>query len=142
MSSFADSFSNIAEGIAQIPIKVKEFLVDVFVPDAADIESELTTFLNELKRQFQFNTDQFVALFTNETSIADKDAAYTLHGVGTFNLKFLDTSFLIQGINYFRPFIRGFLVLLMLIYHVRMIMGFIRQDAGAVAGTVGSSKED
>ena len=69
-----------------------------------------------------------------ETPVGDEYMDYYIPGVGNFEFKVLDTKFFVDGVTYFRPFIRGFLVLLMLLYHIRMLISFFGYDAGVVAG--------
>lgn len=84
--------------------------------------------------KFGFDTEFFEALFDGEMSVQDVYTDYEISGVGTFTLKVLDTKFFVEGVTYFRPFIRGFLVLLMALYNIHHVLSFIRQDAGVVAG--------
>lgn len=145
MSSVVDWLKDIAEGIIQIPIKIGEFFKDlgttildgikaIFIPDKDDISANFNAFVNEMKMKFGFNTEVFNTLFDGEMAVQDQYADYNISGVGTFKFKFLDTKFLYEGVSYFRPLIRGFLVLLMAFYNIKMILSFIRQDAGVVTG--------
>lgn len=84
--------------------------------------------------KFSFDTEFFDTMFDDERPVTDVFADYTIPGVGKFNFKFFDTQYLYDGVTYFRPFIRGFVVLLMAFFNIRMILSFIRQDAGVVAG--------
>lgn len=84
--------------------------------------------------KFNFDTDFFENILVDGTPVTDINADYEISGVGTFNLKFFDTKHFIQVVTYFRPFIRGFIILLLAFYHVKMLLGFIRQDAGIVTG--------
>lgn len=69
--------------------------------------------------------------FTNswtEKPVENVNADYNIYGVGTLNLKFFDATYLIQGVNRFRPVIRGFVVLLLLFYNYYQVLSFIGQD--------------
>ena len=94
----------------------------------------MQSFTEEMAMKFNFDTDFFENLFQAETPVEDIYMDYNLPGVGNFNLKLLDKSFFVQGVTYFRPFIRGFLVLLMILYHIKQLIGFFGYDAGVVAG--------
>ena len=107
---------------------------DIFVPDVDALNLQFHAFLQELKMQFNFDTDFFESILTDGTPVQDVEGDYSISGVGTFKLKFFDTQFLYQGVEYFRPFIRGFIVLLLAFYNIKMLLGFIRQDAGVVTG--------
>lgn len=63
-----------------------------------------------------------------EEAVPDEKGNYTIPGVGTFNFTFFDASFLKQGVETFRPLLRGFIVLLLLLYVYREIMAFIGID--------------
>lgn len=57
----------------------------------------------------------------------------------------LNSSYLLDGVAYFRPYIRAFIVFLLVLYNIRMFLSFIGHDAGVLAGKVGSAslkKED
>lgn len=82
--------------------------------------------------KFSFDTEFFQILFSRETPVQDINTEYYINGVGTFNLKIFDTKYLYQGVEYFRPFIRGFIALLIVLFNVRSALSFIRQDAGVV----------
>lgn len=107
---------------------------DIFVPDTTELNNEFNAFLRELKNQFNFDTDFFENIATDGTPVQDVEEEYSISGVGTFKLKFFDTQYLYQGVEFFRPFIRGFIVLLLAFYNIKMLLGFIRQDAGVVTG--------
>lgn len=84
--------------------------------------------------KFNFDTTVFESLFQGESAVTDKYVDYNIPGVGAFHLKVFDSKYLIDGVTFFRPFIRGFLVLLMFLYNVRQLIGFFGYDAGVVAG--------
>lgn len=84
--------------------------------------------------KFNFDTEFFEGLFSMETPVKDQYVDYEVPGVGSFEFKVLDTKFFVDGVTYFRPFIRGFLVLLMLLYHIRQLVGFFGYNAGVVPG--------
>lgn len=75
--------------------------------------------------------------FTEE-AIPDAKGDYNIPGVGNMQLTFFDTSFLKRGIEYFRPIIRGFLVLLLCFFHYKQVLTFIGQDPGIYSTTVSS----
>lgn len=51
----------------------------------------------------------------------------------------LNVSYLLDGVAYFRPYIRAFIVFLLVLFNVRMFLSLINQDAGFVAGKVAES---
>lgn len=84
--------------------------------------------------KFNVDTGFFESMFDDSEAVDDVYADYTIPGVGTFNLKMFDAEFFVDGVTYFRPFIRGFLVLLMALFHVKQLIGFFGYDAGVVTG--------
>ena len=93
-----------------------------------EIESKLDATVDNIASQLgvQFNT--LDRLFEREVAPEDVSANYTIAGVGTLNLKFFDSDYLIQGVAMMRPYIRGFLVLLLILFVWRQILSFIGQD--------------
>lgn len=132
--SLFENVKNIWDGIKELPTKILDGIKDIFVPDAEEIDAKFNAFLDTLKMKLSFDTDFFTNLVSGEQPVTDQYMDYNLSGVGDFKLKVFDTKFLYDGVTYFRPFIRGFLVLLMGFYNVKMVLSFIRQDAGVVTG--------
>lgn len=108
--------------------------MDIFVPDTDYIDTAFQSFLNEMKVKFNFDTEFFTHLFEAESVVSDTYADYEIPNVGTFKFKLLDVSFFIDGVIYFRPFIRGFLVLLMALFHIRQLISFFGYSAGVSQG--------
>lgn len=125
---------SIWETLTNLPQLIVDGIKDIFIPDVEYIQSSFNSFIAELKMKFGFDTDFFDGLFDSERPVTDIFVDYTIPSVGDFRLKVFDTKYLYDGVSYFRPFIRGFIVLLMGLYNVRMALSFIRQDAGVVAG--------
>ena len=107
----------------------------IFVPEVGYIGDSFNSLLDELR--FKFKYDEYLAsiqIFDNERPVEDVKEDYAIPGVGSFNLTFLDVSFFRDGVAYFRPLIRGFLVLLMIFYHIKQLVGFFGYDAGYIQG--------
>lgn len=111
------------------------------MPDSEYINGKFQTFLQEMKMKFNFDTEFFEGLFESESPVGDVEMDYNVPGVGNMKFTVFDSKFFIDGVTFFRPFIRGFIVLLMGLYNVRMVLSFIRQDAGVVAGKMDGGKE-
>lgn len=153
LSGLGDKLKTIWESISNIPNQIIEGLKGIFVPDTDEIRDTVTSFTDELRNNFGFDTSFFERLGVVNTSTADRVVGggsfgntasgvpvgdltgdYNISGVGTLKLKFFDSSFFVSGVEFFRPYIRGFIVLLLCIFNVKMFLSFIRQDAGVVTG--------
>ena len=139
---FSDILNKISDTLTGLPKQILDGIRDIFIPDSDEIQAKFFNFIENLKVKFNFDTDFFTGLFNTETPVEDITTQYHIHGVGNFNLKLLDTKYFVQGVEFFRPFIRGVLVLFMGFYNVRMGLSFIRQDAGVVSGKVAGKKEE
>lgn len=80
-------------------------------------------------------------LFDREVAPEDVTEEYNLPGVGNLQLKFFETDFLISGVALMRPYIRGFLVLLLILFVWRQVMTLIGQDPGIAHHAYGDYKE-
>lgn len=125
-----------------MPSLILAGIKEIFVPDPETLQNSVDAFIETIEMKFGFDPTFMTNLFGGEQPVQDINADYHIAGLGTFNFKFLDTRFLYDGVSYFRPFIRGFVVLLMAIYNIRMALGFIRQDSGSVAGVAVEASED
>ena len=104
------------------------------MPEEGAIETQFEAFMEEMQMKWNLDDSFFTGLFGSESAVSDITTEYSIPNVGTFNFKVFDSSFFVQGVSYFRPFIRGFLVLLMMLYHVKQLIGFFGYDAGVVTG--------
>lgn len=127
-------FTEVKDAVLSLPLAILDGIRAIFIPDSGYIEDSFDSFLSEMKMKFNLDTSAFENLFQGEEPVSDVYVDYGISGVGNFNLKVFDTSFLAQGISYFRPIIRGFLVLMMLLYHVKQLIGFFGYDSGVVGG--------
>lgn len=84
--------------------------------------------------KFTFDTDMFESLFQNESAVEDVYTDIDIPGIGEMHLKVFDKSFFVDGVTYFRPFVRGFIVLMLFLYHIKQLIGFFGFDSGVVTG--------
>lgn len=126
--------SDIWDSLTSLPELILEGIKEIFIPDSDYIESAFSDFLNDMKMKFNVDTSMFESLFTSEKPVDDVYVDYGVHGVGNFNLKVFDTKYLIDGVAFFRPIVRGFLVLLMFLYNIKQLIGFFGYNAGVVQG--------
>ena len=132
--NLVDSLLVVWEAITSLPELILEGIKSIFIPDDEYIEESFNGFLNELKMKFSLDTSVFESLFSSESPVTDTNIDYNISGVGSLNLKVFDSKYLVQGVTFFRPFVRGFLVLLMFLFHMKQIQGFFGYNAGVVDG--------
>ena len=130
MKSF---FTDVKDAILGLPNLILDGIKSIFIPDTAEIEAKLDATVDNIASQLgvQFNT--LDRLFDREVAPEDVSEDYYISGVGTLKLKFLDTDFLISGVALMRPYIRGFIVILLILFVWRQVMTLIGQDPSIAA---------
>lgn len=132
--ALSSAFNAVKEAVLSLPQLIIDGLKTIFIPDTDAIETSFNNFVDNLKNKFSIDTSVFETLFTTEKPVEDTYVDINIPGVGDFNLKVFDASFLQDGVNYFRPIIRGFLVLMLLLYNIKQLIGFFGYDSGVVSG--------
>ena len=132
-----DTISNIIESIASLPTLIIDGIKSIFIPSEEVINEKFNNMSNEISSKFSFKSLDLRNLFQTETPMEDIEAEYNIVGVGTVKGKIFDTEYLVKGVNYFRPYIRGFLMLLIALYNIRQAMSMFGLDSGEVAGLAG-----
>lgn len=116
--------------IVELPKNILDGIKEVFIPDTNDINTMFNSAMLSIRSKFGFQEFDFNNIASGSATPTDIAKAYTINGLGTMNLKFFDTKYLIQGVEFFRPFIRGFIVLLLIFYNAKMFLGFIGHNVG------------
>ena len=131
---FKSSLENIWSAIVAIPDAILSGFQSLFVPDSEVLKQELLDFFDLISGKFGFDTAFMDYLVSYGRPPSDISEFYEVPFVGTFNFTFLDVQYLISGVEYFRPYIRGFWALLLGFYNIKMALSFFNQDAGVVSG--------
>ena len=121
-------FDDVVNAITDLPNLILEGIKDIFIPDVTTLENQIDSAVENIASQLGVQFDTFDRLFDREVAPEDVNQDYNLPGVGVLNLKFFDTKYLIQGVAFFRPVIRGFMVLMLVFFVWKHIMTFIGQD--------------
>lgn len=138
LSRIVDGIGAIATSVAEIPGLISDKLTalpglildgikDIFIPEAEVIEEKMTSGLEAIALTLDANWNALDGLFDGERPVEDIKADIPVPGLGTMELTILDSEYLIRGVHYFRPYIRGFLTLLLILFHWQNILGLIRQ---------------
>lgn len=126
---------DIVTTIGYLPVVIDNGIRMIFVPDTENLKLQFDQMLDSISSSFGISFESINDFKNNwsEKPVSDISSDYTLFGVGTLKLKFLDTSYLINGIERFRPVIRGFVVFLLILYNYYQMLTFIGQDPKIMA---------
>lgn len=124
--------------IRELPVKIINGIKEIFIPNTEEIETMFNNSINTIKSKFGFQDFHFDSIANNSVAPTDVEKNYNINGLGTMKFKFFDSKYLIKGVEYFRPFIRGFIVLCLLFYNYKMLLGFIGHEIGVTSGKGGS----
>lgn len=128
---------DIFDSIVGLPGKLLDGIKEIFIPDTAEIDKILDDLVSEVEGKFGFNTFDMDSLFSKSSAPENVIGEYKIYGK-TYTLTFADFSFLATGVEFFRPYVRGFLVLLLFLFNVRMAFSTFDLDSGISAGQVAS----
>lgn len=79
-------------------------------------------------------------LFEQEAEPEDITETYYINGLGNVRYTFIDLSFFKQGVEYFRPIIRGVLILWMFFYNMKQAFLTFKFNSGIDESLTGISK--
>lgn len=135
MSGIADKLSSIIEGITSIPLKivngVKEFILEIFVPDTEEIGAIFDEVKDSVGNIIGLDNFSFDSIWGGASAPSDVDGSVNF-GLFSYSGKFADFSYLAQGVEYFRPYIRGFIVFLLCIFNVRQALSMFGLSSGEI----------
>lgn len=118
--------------IADLPITILNGIKSIFIPDTVEINNQFNSTMQDLKNKIGIEVFDLENLFSSSNAPSDISSDYNISGVGTMNLKFVDFQYLIKGVEFFRPFIRGFIVLLLFFYNIRQLLSMFGLNSGEI----------
>ena len=89
----------------------------IFIPDPEHMEAQFMGLLDEINEKYAFDFD-LDSLFSNSKEPDDIVAVYTV-GSKNIEMTFVAWYYLKNAVEYFRPFIRGFIILMLIFYNLR-----------------------
>ena len=134
VNGIVDRLSHVWDAITSLASNILNGIKEIFIPDLNEIEIMFNNAINSIKSKFGFQDFHFDAMSSSASAPADVEQNYNINGIGSLRLKFFDAEFLIKGVEFFRPFIRGFIVLCLLFYNYRMFLSFIGHNIGVGKG--------
>lgn len=142
ISSWFDELGiNLTKSIENAVNSLGEFIKSLFIPD----EDYLTTKKEQLENAFSnlmgFQVSSIEAFFkasnVGESVLVDELHTIKLNGIGNVQFKAFDNKFLLQGINTFKPVIRGFIALMLVFFNMNQLLNVIGQ--GSITQMLGFS---
>lgn len=133
---FADTLQSIIDGILGIPKAIFNFIKRIFIPEDGFIEDAK----EKLKIAFSHLLIEYdlTSLISGEKPISD--ITCTLYGQ---KVTILDSSIVVKGINAFRHIVRGFIVLMLILFNINQFLALIGQPtiSQVLGGAVASSND-
>jgi hypothetical protein len=125
--NLSSSFGSFLDAISGLPDKIFEGIKGIFIPT----EEDITKVTDKLESSFEslLITYDLKALFSSTKAIGDVDV--TIMGS---TATVIDTSSLTTALNDLRPYIRGFLVLLLVFFNINQFMVLIGLNPISIIG--------
>jgi hypothetical protein len=123
-SSLGDVVSNIWNAVKGIPDAIFEGIKRIFIPDTDKIQSSIDKLKDVAKSKFGVESVDLSGIMGVGTEISNHSGTVEILGY-SFTADFLDVSYLISGVTTFRPYIRGFIILLIFLYNINQFLHFI-----------------
>ena len=131
LTTISERVQSVVDAITSLPSLILEGIKDIFVPDTVVIEQEFNTLLDNLQAKMGITNYDLDNLFSGSAAPTNINGTFNF-GLFQFTGTFVDFSFLIKGVEHFRPFIRGFIVLLLLFFNMRMALNIFGLSSGEI----------
>lgn len=136
--TLAGTVSGILAQVKALPQTLANLVLDgvksIFIPDPSGLETEFMGVLDEVNEKYSFDFD-LGSLFGQGVEPEDIKAVYHVGGKD-IEMTFVSWYYLKAAVIVFRPYIRGFIVLMLLYYNLRQFMaifglgGVMNGDSG------------
>ena len=123
-STLTSVFKNTYDFVITIPEKIFEGIKSIFVPDTDKIQSSIDKLKDAAKSKFGVESVDLSGIMGVGTEVTNHSGTVEILGY-SFTADFLDVSYLISGVTTFRPYIRGFIILLIFLYNINQFLHFI-----------------
>lgn len=123
-SSLGDFVSNILNAVKGIPDAILEGIKRIFIPDSDKIQSSIDRLKEVAKSKFGVETVDLSGIMGVGTEISNQTGTVEILGY-SFTADFLDVRYLVSAVATFRPYVRGFIVLLIFLYNINQFLHFI-----------------
>lgn len=128
---------NLLKALPQILANlILDGIKSIFIPDPEQMEAQFMGLLDEINEKYAFDFD-LDSLFSSSKEPDDITAVYAV-GSQSIEMTFVAWHYLKQAVEYFRPFIRGFIVLMLIFYNLRQFASLFG-IGGVLNGTTGEA---
>lgn len=123
-STLTSVFRSTYEFVITIPEKIFEGIKRIFIPDTDKIQTSINSLQSVAKSKFGVESVDLSGIMGVGTEVTNHSGTVDILGY-SFSADFLDVTYLIQGVTMFRPYIRGFIILLIFLYNINQFLNFI-----------------
>lgn len=127
---------DVVNAVLSLPTKIvngiQSFLKTLFIPQEGFIEEKINSLVEKFKSAFGITAFDMSLVFTGSKAVTDIDVS--LYGR---TMTIVDTSYLTDALDFFRPVIRGFIFLMLFFYNLNQFMGFIGQAPLTLGALIG-----
>lgn len=123
-STLTSVFKSTYDFVITIPEKIFEGIKSIFVPDPDKIQSSIDKLKDVAKSKFGVESVDLSGIMGVGTEITNHSGTVEILGY-SFTADFLDVRYLVSAVATFRPYVRGFIVLLIFLYNINQFLHFI-----------------
>ena len=114
------------ENIMLAIVSIPENIYNLFKPDTEVIQQHIDDLEYRIKSVFNIQNFELGAVFGDADRPHVSGYKVNVFGVGKFNMPDIDFSWLELALEKFKPIIRGFLALMLIIYNTNQFLTFIK----------------
>lgn len=138
-----DWCGNVAQSIADIPSLIIDGILDglayLFVPDNDVLETEVQRLVDTITLSTGVEIVDYSVIFGSPSDKLDAITGANVYGL-TGTLSYVRFDWLVYAVRWFKPYIRGFVVVLLTLYNINQLLAFL--DIGVISfGSVSSRTE-
>lgn len=123
-STLTSVFKNTYDFVKEIPSKILDGIKSIFVPREEDVNNSIERLKTSFINTFGIGDFDLSGVMGVSTEISNKSTEITILGY-TFNFSFFDVTYIKRAVNDFRPYIRGFILLMLALYNINQFLSFI-----------------
>lgn len=123
-STLTSVFKNTYDFVITIPEKIFDGIKSIFVPREEDVNNSIERLKTSFSDTFGIGDFDLSGVMGVSTEISNKSTEITILGY-TFNFSFFDVTYIKRAVNDFRPYIRGFILLMLALYNINQFFSFI-----------------